>query len=109
MNRREKIRGLLPVLKNRQAVMDDTIGDLKKNHGPTTCDSCTAPGCCYQKTMVQLAEALLIAQDLKTRALPEPKTMTKKQAAIVVGVELALMGLMAWGKYRRYQRESTSR
>lgn len=73
MNRREKIRGLLPVLKNRQAVMDDTISDLKKNHGPTTCDSCTSPGCCYQKTMVQLAEALLIAQDLKTRKLDTPE------------------------------------
>lgn len=68
MNRKEKLRGMLPVLRDRQASMDETIASMKDGR-PTTCDTCTSPGCCYQKVTTQLAEAVLIAYHLKTAKL----------------------------------------
>lgn len=72
MNRKEKIRGMLPVLRERQTSMDEAITHLKEGR-PTTCDSCTSPGCCYQRTTAQLAEAVLVAQHLKKEKLDTPE------------------------------------
>lgn len=64
MNRKEKIRKMLPVLRDRQVMLDETITEFKGDR-KTSCDDCTSPGCCYQKSVVQFAEAVTIADYLK--------------------------------------------
>lgn len=85
MNRREKIRGMLPVLRDRQVSVDEAITHLKEDR-VTTCDTCTAPGCCYQKTLGQLSEAVLIANYLKKEKL-DTKELRKKLREVGMKME----------------------
>lgn len=93
MSRREVIRKMLPVLRARQVAMDESIAIIMEGRPPPTCASCTSPGCCYQKSVVQLAEALLIAEHLKKT---DRDTVRLRAKLRMLGKEMEASSREAW-------------
>lgn len=63
-----------------QGVMKMIDGDIDamlevaeaRHEQPVSCHTCTEPGCCYQKTMISMWEAFLIATEVRRRGLDTP-------------------------------------
>lgn len=59
---------------DRRMQMFLKAGSKKHFEGrPSTCDSCTAPGCCYQQVYVRLAETFPIARRLQLEGQDTPE------------------------------------